>query len=274
MKFIGWCLLVLIIAGVGVFAWGHGEARADPVVRTARLGFRDWPNGAAPVRVLLASDVHLGNEAMDVPRLARIVAQIDALKPDVILLAGDFVAGHDKAVARKAAAEMVAPLSGLHAPRGVIAVLGNHDEDTEPVVIRQALTRAGIRVLRDDAAQAGPLIVAGIGDVSSVHSNVPKTMAAVHALHGVPIAMTHGDTRAYLKGKIALMLIGHTHCGQINLVPYGILNPYMGKLRPCGLMHDTDGITVTTAGLGTSILPLRYNAPPDLWVLTMGPATR
>lgn len=274
MKLFGWCLLLLTIALVGLFAWTHGEARADPIVRTARIGFHAWPAGAPAMRVLLASDIHLGNEAMDVPRLTRIVGQIDALKPDVILLAGDFVAGHDPHVARTVAQAMIAPLSGLHARDGVIAVLGNHDEDTDPALITRALARAGIQVVRNDAVRAGAVTVAGIGDLTTHNQDTGRAVAAAQALRGVPIAVAHSDVRFFLRGKIRLLLLGHTHCGQIALGSYGVHNPYMSRVHSCGLARDKDGITVTTAGLGTSVLPLRLNAPPDMWLLTLGPVTR
>jgi predicted MPP superfamily phosphohydrolase len=272
MTIFGRFLLCVMIAAVGLFTWAHGEARADPIVRTAQIGFRDWPKGAPPVRVVLASDIHLGNETMDVPRLDRIVAQIDAIHPDLILLAGDFVAGHNPAHALKAAAAIVRPLSALRARQGVIAVLGNHDEDTDPVQIDQALTRAGIRVLRNDAARVGALTIVGIGDRATKHADIPRSLAAARAVGGMPIAVGHGDVRSRLHGAIQLLLVGHTHCNQISLAPYGLRMPYVSPGHACGLVRDASGVTITTAGLGTSVVPLRLNAPPDLWLLTLGPA--
>ena len=229
--------------------------------------------------VLLASDIHLGNPAMDVARLRRIVAQIDRLHPDTVLLAGDFVAGHDKAVARKVAFDIVAPLAELRAPLGVFAVLGNHDYSTEPDRIADALRRAKITVLENSAARAGPLAIAGIADVSSQRNgeavqNPDRAVAAAASVGGIPVALTHSNNRGYLRDRISLLLAGHTHCGQIELQYLGIKNPFLGALPPCGLYHDNYGITVITAGVGTSIVPLRFNAPPDLWVITLGPTTR
>ena len=272
-------LLILMLSGVGLFAWLHANARADPIVRTARIGFRDWPAGVKPVRVLLASDVHLGNLTMDVARLRRIVGQIDRLNPDVVLLAGDFVAGHTKAVARNVAIDIGAPLAELHAPLGVFAVLGNHDYSTEPALVAAALRRANITVLENSAARAGPLAIAGIADISSQRGGQSiqdpiRTAAAAAQIGGVPVALTHGDDRDYLQGRIRLLLDGHTHCGQIDLTRYGVHNPYVRILHGCGIVRDKDGITLTTAGLGTSILPLRLNAPPDIWLITLGPAAR
>ena len=69
------------------------------------------------------------------------------------------------------------------------------------------------------------------------------------------------------------LLAGHTHCGQVVLPVLGaIANPArIGGHFVCGVTHESDHVIVVTAGLGTSIVPVRYGAPPDLWLLTLGP---
>ena len=134
-------------------------------------------------------------------------------------------------------------------------------------------------MLENSAARAGPLAIAGIADISSQRNGRSaqdpiRTVAAAARIGGVPVALTHGDDRDYLKDRIRLLLVGHTHCQQIDLTRYRIHNPYIRIIHGCGIVRDKDGITITTAGLGTSILPLRFNAPPDLWVITLGPTAR
>lgn len=69
------------------------------------------------------------------------------------------------------------------------------------------------------------------------------------------------------------MLAGHTHCGQIRLPLIGALSyeSDYGDRFSCGLKVEGRRRIVITAGLGTSVLPLRLGAPPDLWLLTLGP---
>lgn len=275
MKRFGWLVLIAMLAGIGLFAWCHGEARADPIVRTARIGLEAWPTGVAPVKVALVSDIHLGNLTMDPARLRRIVGQVNALHPGLIVLAGDFVAGDEKPAARISAPQLVEPLSALRAPLGVVAVLGNHDEETVPDVVTTALRAAGVTVLDNSAVVRGPLVLGGIGDVYTNHADTAKTLKAVRALNGVPIAISHGpDIRHYLGKDIGVLLSGHTHCGQIQLPQIGVY--YRGSYPPyrCGLVREPGMITIVTAGVGTSILPLRYNAPPDLWMIELGPIER
>jgi predicted MPP superfamily phosphohydrolase len=272
MAFLRACALLGMIVMVTLFAWAHHNARIDPIVRTARIGFRDWPAGARPVSVALLSDIHMGNEAMDAARLKRIVGQVNGLKPDLVILAGDYIAGHRASVARAFAPQLVGPLRALRAPLGVVAVMGNHDYDTDPAAIRRALRAANVRVLDNEAVSRGALTIAGLDDLFHHRDDVPKTMAAVHRLPGLPIAISHGAARPFLLHEITLELVGHTHCGQVELKPLGIRNPFTGANYPCGITRSGKGITLVTAGVGTSLVPFRVNAPPDLWLLTIGPA--
>src|SRR5918998_91242 len=76
---------------------GVREAESRPVERRLRVALPGWPSDARPLKIALLSDIHLGNYAMDAGRLRRIVGQVNAARPDLILLAGDFVVGHDSA---------------------------------------------------------------------------------------------------------------------------------------------------------------------------------
>lgn len=277
MSFFRWLLLLIALAAVALFARMHAEARADPIVRRATIGLPGWPANRPAVRLLLMSDIHIGSASMDVARLRRIVGQANALSPDLIVLAGDFVNGDDAAPAIRSAALLTAPLSGLSAPLGVVATLGNHDgiDAREYAAVASALRAGHVRVLDNKAVVAGPLVLAGIGDVFTHHDRTDATLAAAARLRGVPVAISHApEIRHYLAGRIGLLVTGHTHCGQIYLPRHGI--DYYGPKKPyrCGIVTEPGKVTVITAGLGTSLLPLRLNAPPDMWLLTLGPIAR
>jgi predicted MPP superfamily phosphohydrolase len=264
---------MLALIGGALFGWGYHNARADPIVHQASVNLPAWPKGAAAVRVLLLSDLHYGNAVTDAARLSRIVAQANALSPDLILIPGDFVAGHDPIAAEASAAALVAPLGTLHAPLGVIATLGNHDQSTRPAVIRKALERAGITVLENEATQRGPLAIGGVGDIFTHHDDLPKTLAALRALSGARLVATHSpDLSPRLPRDVTLLLAGHTHCGQIVAPILGALAQASMPQYLCGVVREHDWTTIVTGGTGTSILPLRFNAPPDMWIITIGAA--
>ena len=261
--------LILMLAAVASFAWMHHVARADPVVRRATVHLPDWPAGQAPMRIVLLSDIHIGNAAMDAARLTRIVDQVNALRPDLVLIAGDFVHGLDPGDGALYSEALIAPLSQLRAPRGVLAVPGNHDHQAALTGLAPALARAGVTLLVDGATERGPLAIGGIAD-GTWQQSIDRTIVALDRLPGAKVVMAHyPDAVTRLPRNVHLLLAGHTHCGQIRLPWYGALSP-VGRARyACGWVRDPGRLTLVTAGVGTSIMPLRLGAYPDMWLLTL-----
>jgi hypothetical protein len=265
-------VLMLLPGAFVLLAWSFGLARADPVVRRASISMPGWPAGAGPVRVALLSDIHLGNLATGPGRLRRIVDRVNALRPDLVVLAGDFIAGHERADARVAPG--LAALGRLNAPLGVVAVLGNHEYWTDAPTTRRALERAGVTVLANDATRRGPVVVGGLDDMVTRHADLPATLAAMRRVGGARLLLSHSpDIAPGLPHGVPLLLAGHTHCGQVSvplLGPPVEVSRYGARYR-CGLVREGGRLTVVTAGTGTSTLPLRFGVSPDLWLLTLGP---
>lgn len=253
----------LILAGLALLAAMAWSARGVPVVRRVAVALPGWPAGAGPVRVVLWSDLHLGNAATDAERLARIADQVSGLRPDLVVLAGDFVT--DTAAV---AGGLTAPLKRVRARFGVVAVLGNHDHWTDGVVVRRALEAAGVRVLSNEAVRAGPLAVGGLGDVVTRHADLGATLSAMARVGGAPVLLSHTpEVAGAFRG---LVVAGHTHCGQVVLPFIGPPVEVTDERWRCGVVRDGARVTIVTAGTGTSVLPLRLGAPPDLWVVTLG----
>lgn len=276
MKWVGRVLAVLML-GVGLLVlYASHEARRDPVVRRMIVKLPGWPAGAAPVRVALLSDIHIGSSATTPDRLTRVVAQVNALRPDLVLIAGDFVAGAAPVAGRRYAAMLRAPLARLRAPLGTVAVLGNHDHWTNAALIRRILAAAGVSVLDNDAVARGPLVVVGVGDGFTGHAETGAALAAAAPLSGARVVLTHTPDTTKLIGRDgpALLLAGHTHCGQAILPLIGSLAVHrFGRTLfdpryQCGAVRDPGRLVVVTGGIGAS-LPLRVGAPPDVWLLTL-----
>ncbi|RYE02795.1 MAG: phosphohydrolase [Sphingomonadales bacterium] len=266
-------LALLFAAVLALPGYAYLEARRDPVVREASISLPGWPADAAPVRVALISDIHIGTSAMGPERLTRIVAQINALRPDLVVIAGDFIFGHGEGSAARIGPPMVGPLAGLKARLGVVAALGNHDHWTGAAEVGALLHQAGITVVENSAVQRGPLAIGVVGDEFSRHANLPATVAAMQPLKGARVMLTHSpDIAPNLPADVALLLAAHTHCGQVVLPLYGPIwdvSRYGNRYR-CGIRREEGRTVVTTAGLGTSGGPFRLGAPPDLWLLTLG----
>jgi predicted MPP superfamily phosphohydrolase len=249
-------------------------ALADPVVRTAEGGLADWPAGAPPVRAVLIADLHVAGPDMPPSRLARIVGQVNALRPDIVLIAGDFVTERRSASHLYGPEAAVAPLAALRAPLGTWAVLGNHDHWLGAGATGRALARIGVHVLINDAAQVGPLAIGGLDDAFTGHDQLAPTLVRLRRLPGARILLSHSpDPFPQVPADVGLMLAGHTHCGQIRLPLIGAVSTMSayGERYACGLVRENGKVLIVTAGLGTSILPLRLGAVPDLWLVTIGP---
>jgi hypothetical protein len=276
MRLILRILAALVALGAALLGWAYWIAIADPVVREARVGLDGWPEGAPPVRIVLISDVHVAGPDMHPARLTRIVARINSLRPDLVLIAGDLVSDKRLSTQHYSMAEAIAPLAGLRARFGTIAVLGNHDHWRNAGEARRALAAAHVRLLVNNAVAAGPLAVGGLDDDFTDRARIAPTLAAMRALPGGRILLSHSpDPFARLPGDAGdlLMLAGHTHCGQIRLPFYGAIASVsdFGTRLECGLVRENGRTLVVTAGLGTSGVPLRLGAVPDLWLVTVGP---
>lgn len=278
-----WALAATVAASCALalaLAAGWRASRADPVVRMAAIGLADWPRGAPAVRVALAADIHLGNASTDPRRLARVVALVNGARPDLVLIAGDLVAGYDPAAARREGPALRAALARLRAPLGVVAVLGNHDNESDPGAVARALQGAGATVTENAAVRRGPLVIGVSGDTVSGHARLGGALNGMRRLlaagPGARLYLSHSpDIVRWLPPGPALLLAGHTHCGQIMLpligAPVAVSRVHGDRYR-CGIVRNGNRTVVVTAGIGTSNLPLRWGAPPDLWLLTLGPA--
>lgn len=240
--------VLLIVLAFGGYSFL--EARRDPVVREAAIAMADWPAGAPPLRLVLLSDIHAGNLAVTPARLSRVVAQVNALQPDLILIAGDFLPGHEEVDAATATATL-APLKGLHARLGVLAVPGNHDHWTGIGAVRRALEASGVTLLANQATVRGPLAIAAVDDDYTQHARTASTLAAARRLEGAKLVLTHSpDIAPQLPPDFPLLLAGHTHCGQAVIPFYGSLDPvsrYQDRYR-CGVLREgTRRVIVTPA---------------------------
>ena len=208
-------VLTLAVLGLVLLGYAYWTAISDPVVRRAEIGLPGWPEGAPPLRAVLISDIHVAGPDMPPSRLERIVAQINALEPDIVLIAGDLVSDKGTATRFYGFMEAMAPLAGSRSRLGSFAVMGNHDHWRSSVEAHRALAAARVRVIDNDAVQIGPLALGGLDDDFTGRADVPRTVAAMRRLPGARLMLSHSpDPFPRLPGDVTLMLAGHAHCGR------------------------------------------------------------
>jgi predicted MPP superfamily phosphohydrolase len=249
------------------------QASGDPVVRHFTYHPPGWTAANGHLRLVLLTDTHMSLPVSSPGRINRIVDSINALKPDLVLLGGDYMS-RTKLSRRYPAAEAVAPFARFKARYGVLAVFGNHDHWAGFGAVGGALADAGVTTLVNGAVRRGPLVIGGVDDEFTRQADVRGTIAVMRRLGGTPVLLSHSpDIFPAVPRRIGLVLAGHTHCGQI--VPPLIGAVYtasrFGRRFLCGIHHNGPQTLIVSAGVGTSMLPLRFGAPPDYWVIDISP---
>jgi predicted MPP superfamily phosphohydrolase len=220
-----------------------------------------------------------------------IVAAANALGSDLILLLGDYGAGHRFVTRPVSMRECAGAFRSLEAPLGVYAILGNHDwwDDLTaqknrrgPVIARRELEAAGIPVLENDAIRLDkdgrPFWLLGLGDQLAL---LGRPLTGVDDLDGTLARLTDDapaillahepDIFPQVPGRVALTLSGHTHGGQVRLLGYSPIVPSgYGNRYAYGHVVENGRHLIVSGGLGTSIMPVRFGVPPEIVHLTLG----
>lgn len=260
-------------AALGVYASAIEPQR----LTVTRAAFRldRLPATLDGLRAVLISDIHVAWPHMRLARVRRLVQRVNALRPDLVLMLGDYVT-RDLYPARFVPPEQaITPLAELRAPLGCFAVIGDHDAEDWPdgaARVEAALASAGIRVLNDTAHKVKEnFYLAGIRDYDALSGDVGAALAEVPA-DAESILLSHTpDAFPHVPAHVGLSLCGHTHGGQIRLPGIGavLTMTRIGRRYAYGFAQDDGRHLFTTRGLGTSALPLRFLCPPELVELTL-----
>ncbi len=223
-------------------------------------------NLATPLTVAQITDVH---RSQFVPErfVERVVDQVNALKPDLILLTGDFVTRTTGYVE-----SCLGQLCRLRSRYGKFAVLGNHDYWCEGgnggPYITDALEEAGIHVLTNrNVVLPNGLRLVGIDDVRAGVPNFPLSFEGVRSDEPI-LCMTHNPGAfTTLKHHNVTVVAGHTHGGQIYLpLVSGVVvrSPF---LKGWYSYPEFPGKMYVCRGLGTIHVPMRFASAPEIALL-------
>jgi uncharacterized protein len=252
------------LAAAGAGAYGFGYERHHFVVTRTTLPLPSLPARLAGLRIGLVSDIHCG-EFMSADRVAQAAGLLMAERPDIILLGGDHVTWGR----RQDLPACADGLSALAAPLGVFAVPGNHDPEAALGQVFESHGR--IRVLRDEhvnlRARGTTITLGGLRYWSQRTSDVRR---GFEGAAGFPILLAHDPRRLpqAAEARVPLVLSGHTHGGQVMLPLVG--SPAAWRFPVvAGLARQQATSIYVTRGLGTVVVPIRLNCPPEVSLLTL-----
>jgi predicted MPP superfamily phosphohydrolase len=269
--------VALLAAGAALAAWAGWIEPRRLVLRRETLYLRGWPRRLDGLRAGVIADLHGGVPHMGRTAIARAVATLAAESPDIVLLLGDYVDASPLWGGRLAPETIAAELAALDAPLGRFAVLGNHDWRAAPGRMWNALDAAGITVLENEAAPVdapgGRLWVAGLADM---RNRVPDMAGALRDVPDDPdqpvLLLSHDpDMHPAVPARVALTLAGHVHGGQVAIpvLRRPAIPSHHGE-RYARRHHDDDGRRLyVSSGLGTSGMPVRLLAPPEVVLLEL-----
>lgn len=240
-----------------------------------------WPQGYPPLTIAALGDPHVGCPSVSLSRLEDIVSEMNALQADIILLLGDYLIEKVKPVmgGKHVAPEPIAQVLGkLRAPLGVYSVLGNHDWHNDGPAMWKALEDNGITVLENNARAitlptGQKFYIAGVADDTT---RTPDIASALAGTQDAPVIMLSHDPAPFLEmpEKPVVTLSGHTHAGQMALPFIGaIVIPSRAPLKYAyGHISEGGRDLIVTSGIGTSVLPFRAFATPEIVKLRIRPA--
>ena len=266
-------LLALLGMALGVDAFFVEPARL--VVNRQELRLANWPAELSGVRVAFISDLHVGSPHWRLSRLNELVQKVNAERPDLILLGGDYLI-NDVWFGEHVEAEPIAlSLAQLRAPLGVFAVLGNHDWWNDGPKVRAAFEAHGVTVLDDEVRRirfkGKDFCLLGVRDETERLRSADKELEL--ALPGMPllVLMHEPDLFADLDERATLTLAGHTHGGQVDLPLLGrrVVPSRFGSRYAAGHIVEGGRHLFVTTGVGTSIIPVRFRVPPEIALLTL-----
>ncbi len=255
--------LTVLIAALGLI-----QGRALPEAKRVRLEFSELPKEAENMTVAVLADLHADN-LTGAERIGEIVRRTNALKPDMVLILGDFVDGRVNKCGQS-----LEPLSKLSAPLGVYAVPGNHEYYSGGEEWIKFLTKQNIKFLLNSHVQLpNKVVLAGITDSAARRFHLPMPDMD-KAVAGVPeksfvILLAHRPfpLKEAAKRNIALTLSGHTHGGMVtgmDLLVAGFNHGYVSGLYEYGnaRLYVSDGTSIWNG------FPVRLGHPPEITLLT------
>lgn len=267
-------LAVLGVLALGLCVWGALVEPARLIERDYRLPLAHWSPQCDGVRVDVVSDLHVGSPHNGLAQLDVLVQRLQASDSDLVLMAGDYVILSVFLGTYVPSDQIAAHLRPLARSKPVYAVLGNHDWWKNGPQISQRFADAGIHMIDNRALPVQVrdcrFWLVGLGDMLEGHPKIPETFAQVPEDSPV-LALTH-EPRLWpkIRGSVALTVAGHTHGGQINLLPRAAPGTFSADSAfQAGWIRQDGRDLFVSPGIGTSIVPVRFGVPPEISRLTL-----
>ncbi|GAB6280664.1 MAG: hypothetical protein STSR0007_07550 [Thermovirga sp.] len=259
-----WVIVSMTVISVAAGRWNA----IHPVLREYEITLRGTPQ-EAPVRVVVATDLHVGILVKN-HWLSRMIEVINSASPDVVLLVGDIV---DSDATHAQEERLSEELASISAPLGVYAVLGNHEFYSGAQEAVRSYEAGGVRVLRNESVVIGDaFILVGRDDRTSLRMGLDRLpLAEIPGVNGsLPVIVmdhTPSDLDEARKAGVALQVSGHTHRGQ--LWPFNYVTDHIFE-QDWGFLRKGETLYYVSCGVGVWGPPIRTSSRPEVVLLKIG----
>ena len=265
-------LAIAAVFAVALYATAIRPRRVR--LRRTELSLPRWPAALDGLRVAVISDLHAGALHVKERQVHEVVERVNAERPDVCLLLGDYIDPEALFASEVPVGRVAGALGGLRAPLGVLAVIGNHDRRYGGDRVAEALRDAGIPVLRDEVThvEVGGERVAFVGLREGERRPRKQGSLPIPDEGDATIVLSHvPDVFPRIPDRVALTVSGHTHGAQIDIPGLReLITPSRyGARYKAGHIVENGRHLYVCRGVGTSHLPVRLGAPPEISLLTL-----
>ena len=242
-------------------------------IEEIRIELKRLPKDLDGFKIVHLSDIH-HSPFTDLQHIRNAVEISNDLEPDMFVLTGDYVSHEPEYIA-----PMAEVLGALDSEYGTHACLGNHDHWTDADLVTNLLRDSGVNVLVNEGlrftARGSSIWLCGVDDhmagktdiLAALKGSFPDEMKLLLAHNPVVI-------RQAARQRVDLMLSGHTHGGQIKIREKEKKHLVRRRRLTSGLHQRRHTQIYITRGIGTVVLPVRYQCPPEVSLIELKSARR
>ncbi|MEI7635671.1 MAG: metallophosphoesterase [Syntrophus sp. (in: bacteria)] len=271
ISLLGKAAILIILAGMAAFAdaywiepnWLQTEQVVihDPELAQVLEG----------IRVVQISDIHLQGGIGD--RERDLIAKVNALKPDLLFITGDFFSDKQKWELAAEVTALCELIRSFKSTTGIFGVTGNYDGPLSNPAVRKEFKAAGIDILMNEnrvvaLPNGKTLYLAGFHDSWNKRAKL-KTFSSIPP--GAPVVLLAHDPDNFgeaIEAGVNLLLVGHTHGGQIG-IPFLVEKSKSANKSSFmrGLFDTGKTKMYVNRGIATTHIPIRFFNRPEITLL-------
>lgn len=269
--------IILIILLLGVLLFGYYIVIFEPSnikIERQAITIKNLPQSFDGAKIVQLSDFHSWWSGS---REKKVLEILEKLEPDFVFITGDFVDPVTKIITDRDLSSVKIFWQALaqQYENQVFAVLGNHDTE----LVKNYLKESGIVILDNENKRLNLgkefIFLIGVDDPWTGRDDLSKALEGIEG-ERPKILLAHApeiiDKAA--RERIDLVLVGHTHGGQVNIpVLGGLIQPLSkyGRQYTKGLFKIDSTYLYVNRGIGTSFFPVRFDSPPEITLIELKP---